>query len=70
MNRKENSGMPWAVLGSAGLLAFAMIAPMFCVPPMEHILKEELQLTHTHTSLLFTAPMIMVVALAIPAGLC
>jgi CP family cyanate transporter-like MFS transporter len=36
---------------------------------MEHILKEELQLTHAQTSLLFTAPMIMIVALAIPAGL-
>ena len=69
MNQKDSSGMPWAVLGSAFLLAFAMLAPMFCVPPMEHILKEELQLTHAETSLLFTAPMIMIVALAIPAGL-
>jgi CP family cyanate transporter-like MFS transporter len=50
-------------------MAFAMFAPMFCVPPMEHILKEELLLTHTETSLLFTAPTIMIVALAIPAGM-
>lgn len=69
MNQKTASGMPWVILGCACLLAFAMIAPMFCVPPIEHILKEELQLTHTQTSLLFSAPIIMIVALAIPAGL-
>lgn len=69
MQHRASFRMPWAILGSACLLAIAMIAPMFCVPPMEHILKEELQLTHAQTSLLFTAPMIMIVALAIPAGL-
>jgi CP family cyanate transporter-like MFS transporter len=36
---------------------------------MEHILTEKLQLTHTETSLLFAAPIIMLAALAIPAGL-
>ena len=69
MQQAANSRIPWPVLGCACLLAVAMIAPMFCVPPMEHILKEELQLTHAQTSLFFTAPMIMIVALAIPAGL-
>lgn len=61
--------MPWGKLASAWLLAFVMFSPMFCVPPMAHILKEELLLTHTQTSLLFTAPIIMIVALAIPAGI-
>jgi len=36
---------------------------------MEHILKQELFLTHAQTSLLFTAPMLMIVAVAIPAGI-
>lgn len=46
-----------------------MWAPMFCVPPMEYILTGELLLTHTQTSLLYASPTIMIVALAIPAGI-
>jgi len=61
--------MPWKILAGSWLLAFAMFSPMFCIPPMEHILREELLLTHAQTSLLFTAPILMIVALAIPAGL-
>jgi cyanate permease len=36
---------------------------------MEHVLKAELHLTHVQTSLLFTAPILMLAAVAIPAGL-
>jgi CP family cyanate transporter-like MFS transporter len=61
--------MPRGILASTWLLAFAMYAPMFSVPPIAHILKEELLLTHMQTSLLFTAPILMIVALAIPAGI-
>ena len=61
--------MPRPILGCTLLLAFAIGTPQFCIPPMEHILKEELLLTHAQTSLLFTAPMIMLVALAIPGGI-
>ena len=53
----------------ASLLGFAIWSPMFCVPPMQHIIKEELLLTHAQTSLIFTAPLLMVVALAIPGGI-
>jgi cyanate permease len=53
----------------AFLLGFAMWAPMFGVPPMEHLLTEELLLTHTQTSLLYAAPNLMIIALAIPAGI-
>jgi len=69
MQQEGSSHIPWVILGSACLLGFAMIAPMFCVPPMEHILKEELGLTHTQTSLLFIAPILMLAIVAIPAGL-
>ena len=61
--------MPWAILSGAVLLAFAMYIPMFSVPPMEHILKEELLLTHAQTSLLYSIPILMIGAVAIPAGL-
>ena len=69
MQQEESYRMPWGILASAWLLGFAMYAPMFCVSPMAHILKEELLLTHTQTGLLFSAPIIMIVALAIPAGI-
>ena len=69
MQQEKSSTIPWPILASALLLAFAMQTPQFCVPPMEHILKEELLLTHARASLLFTAPMIMLVALAIPGGI-
>lgn len=69
MQQKGSPRIPWTVLGNACLLGFAMFAPLFCVPPMEHILKEELLLTHAQTGLLFTAPILMLAAVAIPAGL-
>jgi len=69
MQQEGSSRIPWVILVIACLLAFAMRAPMYCVPPMEHILKEELLLTHAQTSLLFTAPILIIVAIAIPAGL-
>ena len=68
MQQEGSSRIPWTILGSACLLGFAMFAPMFCVPPMEHILKAELLLTHAQTSLLYTAPILMIIAVAIPAG--
>ena len=69
MQKAQSSRIPWIILGSAWLLGFAIFAPMFCVPPMEHILKAELILTHTQTSLLFSAPILMIVIIAIPAGM-
>ena len=69
MQPEKSSKMPWTILGSAWLLAFAIYSPMFCVPPMEHILKEELLLTHTQASLLFSTPLMMLVVAAIPGGL-
>ena len=42
---------------------------MFGMPPMEHLLTEELLLTHAQTSLLYAAPNLMIIALAIPAGI-
>ena len=69
MQREKSSHLPRVMLGMASLLGFAIMSPMFCVPPMQHILKEELLLTHAQTSLLFTAPILMLVALAIPGGI-
>lgn len=69
MQRGKETHLPRVILGMASLLGFVIMSPMFCVPPMQHILKEELLLTHAQTSLLFTAPILMLVALAIPGGI-
>ena len=61
--------MPRNVIFCALLIGIAMWGPMFCVPPMEPIIKEHLLLTHTQTSLLLSAPVLMLVVTAIPAGL-
>lgn len=61
--------MPRLVLFSAMLLAAAMWAPLFCIPPMEFMLKEQLQISHAQTSLLYSIPLWMVGAVALPAGL-
>ena len=68
MPEKSSRSIPSKILGVAWLMAFAMWVPMYCIPPMEHILKQELALTHAQIGLLFTAPLIMIVALSIPAG--
>ena len=69
MQHDKDSRVPRHILGSAFLLAFSLWSPMYCIPPMEHILKEALSLTHVQTSLLFTAPVLMIVAISIPAGM-
>lgn len=45
-----------------------MFASIFCVPPVEYIIRQELLLDHAQVSLLFAVPFIMLVVLAIPAG--
>jgi cyanate permease len=61
--------MPRTVIFCALLVGIGMWAPIFCVPPMEPFLKEQLLLTHTQTSLLLSVPVLMLVATAIPAGI-
>jgi cyanate permease len=68
MREARNSRMPWLILGNICLMAFTTWAPTFCVPPMEHILKEELLLTHAQTSLLFTGPALMLAAVGLLGG--
>ena len=60
--------MPRNVIFCALLVGTAMWGAMFCVPPMEPLIKEQMLLTHTQASLLFSGPVLMLVAIAIPAG--
>ena len=41
---------------------------MLCVPPIMHIIREELHLTHSQVGLIFAVPLITVAAFAIPSG--
>jgi len=50
-------------------MGFSMFTPMFCVPPMAHIIREELILSNAQVSLLFSIPVIMLVVFAIPGGI-
>jgi MFS transporter, CP family, cyanate transporter len=67
--REKNPGIPWTITLSAFLLVFAMWAPMFSVPPMEGLLRESLHISYAQLSLIYSTPLIMVAALAIPGGI-
>lgn len=60
---------PWVTVGCAWLLGFAMFAPLLSIPPIEHIIRKELLWSHAQTSLLFSLPLIILAAIAIPSGL-
>ena len=55
-------------MGNACLMGFAIWAPIYCVPPMEHIIKAEFLLTHAQASLLFTGPFLMLMVVGFPGG--
>jgi cyanate permease len=69
MHQEVSSRTNRTILGIASLMGVSIWAPMICVPPMEHILKEELLLTHAQASLLFTIPFLMLIVMSIPGGL-
>ncbi len=56
------------MLACAWLLGFAMYTPMLCIPPIAHIIKEELHVSHAAVGLLFSVPVTVLVVLAIPSG--
>lgn len=67
--RQKKAPSPWLMLGCAWLLAFSMYAPMLCIPPMEHLIREELLISRAQVGLLFAGPVGMLIAVAIPSGL-
>jgi len=69
LKQKIESQIPWAIIVTATVMAFAMWTPMYCIPPIEHILKEELSLSHAQASLLYSGPILVIAATSIPAGL-
>ena len=49
-------------------MGFALETPMFCIPPISHIIRDKLLLSHAQVGLVFSVPNIILAALAIPSG--
>ena len=72
MNKSNINGnykIPWNVIIIAIILNFCTWAFLFVTPPMGTILSANLHISHFQTSLLFSAPILMIVIVAIPAGI-
>jgi Cyanate permease len=71
MNSSNNSNykIPWNIIIVAIILNFCTWAFLFITPPMETILSANLHISNFQTSLLFSAPILMIALVAIPAGI-
>lgn len=69
MAEEQYHSIPRSVLAVGLGLAFAMWAPLLTVPPIESVLVEELGISHTLASLLYSGPVVVLALAAIPAGL-
>jgi CP family cyanate transporter-like MFS transporter len=56
------------ILVCAWLMGFALETPLFCVPPVMHIITDELRLSYAQSGLIFSVPLIILAAIAIPSG--
>ncbi len=68
-NVNDNYKIPWNIIIIAIILNFCTWAFLFVTPPMGTILSADLHISHFQTSLLFSAPILMIVIVAIPAGI-
>jgi cyanate permease len=58
----------WVILVCAWLMGFALESPLFCVPPVLHIITEELQLSYAQSGFIYSVPLIILAAIAMPSG--
>ncbi len=68
MGQEKNPRSPWVILGCASWLAFASFVPVYSIPPIEHIIREELALSHAQMGLLLSFLLIMIAVIVIPGG--
>jgi len=68
-NFNNNYRIPWNIIIIAIVLNFCTWAFLFVTPPMGTILSANLHISHFQTSLLFSAPILMIAIVAIPAGI-
>ena len=58
----------WTLLVYVWLLGFAMFARILCLPPIAHIIKEELSLSHGQVGLIYALPLGILAAISVPSG--
>jgi CP family cyanate transporter-like MFS transporter len=58
----------WVILVCAFMMGFSLETPLFCVPPVMHIITEELQLSYAQSGFIYSVPLIILAAIAIPSG--
>lgn len=68
-NVNDNYKIPGNIIIIAIILNFCTWAFLFVTPPMGTILSANLHISHFQTSLLFSAPILMIAIVAIPAGI-
>jgi cyanate permease len=66
--RKDNFSKPTAIIACTWLLTFSMYSALLCVPPMEYIIRKELDISYANMGLLFSIPIAGLVLIALPAG--
>jgi CP family cyanate transporter-like MFS transporter len=60
--------IPARVLAIGLLLAFGIFMPLFVVPPLEDVIRQQMAISHAQAALLYSLPVAMLALLAIPAG--
>ena len=68
-NSNVSDKIPWNIIIIAIILNFCTWAFLFVTPPLETILSASLHISNFQTSLLFSAPILMIAIVAIPAGI-
>lgn len=58
----------WPLLVYVWLLGFAMFARILCLPPIAHIIKEELSLSHGQMGLVYALPLGILAAISVLSG--
>ena len=58
----------WAVVWCTWFLGFAIFSRILCLPPIGNILKAALSITHSKVGLIFSLPVAILAATAIPSG--
>ena len=66
---EEKLRASWAILVYVWLLGFAMFARILCLPPIAHLMKEELSLSHGQVGLIYALPLGILAAISVPSGL-
>jgi len=69
MSQDAVSRRAWAVVWCTWFLGFAIFSRILCLPPIGNILKEALSITHSRVGLIFSLPVAILAATAIPSGL-